>query len=595
MYSRSKFPTRRLSAGSLISLGTLLFACAPEQAEEVDLQSMAQMIRAAQVESGDGVLSFDVVLTEPGGGPAIHCTEGVLSVDVEVAKPGSNKYEAVSTQNIRVRCDGSVGPDIALVIDNSGSESGTLNDVRDAAARLFEHVEGANGRVSLVRVSTETRVLQPLSGDMEAARAALGDLHVSNGWTALYDGIRVGNETLGGAVLTEDGQSAGSMDDFCGTDPQRAILMFTDGQENNSSDEHASENYPGDGINTRLEDLARLQARGVSTPIYSVGLGDEVDHDVLRGLAESSGGKHHRTSSRGAVTELFQHIASYSGPRFKVCAELPTTRCGVHDVKLKYRWDGPGRTINGSRSSTLNVACPTPVAQGKSATVLLTLQNPGIDVRSARELVKRTATWVSPVAEPRVLVVLDDSHHDEYSTDAAFVAAALDRAQIDNDLVQEPTHGINQDMLDGYDVVWFSNPGYPMDDQQSFETLQAAIGRGMGVVLQGDDMSFSFGQAFDMSPLTHLSFEDNGTDACGKHTDNNDGDGVFKVQYIPSHPMLGSVGGSSFLYGDDIDLSSPKNQGEEILAWGSVVSRDKGKPACDKQVPVVVAYDPAAQ
>ena len=91
--------------------------------------------------------------------------------------------------------------DIALVIDNSGSESGTLNDVREAAARLIEHVEGANGRVSLVRVSTEPSVLQPLSHDMTAARAALGDLHVKNGWTALYDGIRVGNETLGGAVL----------------------------------------------------------------------------------------------------------------------------------------------------------------------------------------------------------------------------------------------------------------------------------------------------------------------------------------------------------------------------------------------------------
>lgn len=596
MYPHAKISNRRLGAGSLISLGALLFACAPEQNEDVDLQSMAQMIRAAQVESGDSFLSFDVVLTEPGAGPSIHCTEGVLSVDVEMSKPGGKKFETVSTQNIRVRCESSMGPDIALVIDNSGSESGTLGEVREAAARLIDHVEGANGRVSLVRVSTEPSVILPLSNDLEAVRAALGELHVSNGWTALYDGIRVGNETLGGAVLSEDGQSAAGADDFCGISPQRAILMFTDGQENNSSDEHASENYPGDGINTRLEDLSRLQARGVTTPIYSVGLGDEVEHDALRGLAESSGGKHHRTNSPGAVTELFQHIASYNGPRFKVCASLPTTGCGVHDVKLKYRWDGPGRSINGSRSSSVNVACPTPVAQGKSATVLLTLQNPGIDARDARELVKRTANWVSPVAEPRVLVVLDDSHHDEYASDAAYVSAALDRANIANDLVQEPEHGIDQTMLDGYDVVWFSNPGYPMDDQQSFETLQAAIGRGMGVVLQGDDISWSWGQAFDMSPLTHLSFEDNGTDACGKHTDNNNGNGAYKVQYVPNHPMLGSLGGSSFLYGDDIDLTSPKNQGEEILAWGSVVSSDKGnKPACDRRVPVVVAYDPAVQ
>jgi Mg-chelatase subunit ChlD len=554
---------------------------------------MAQMIRAAQVESGDSFLSFDVVLTEAGSGGAIDCKEGTLSVDVETKKPGSKKYEKVATQQVQVHCEGSLGPDIALVVDNSGSESGTLGDVREAARRLFEYVEAAHGRVSMVRVSTEPEVLEPLTNDVEAARTALSELHVSNGWTALYDGIRVGNETLGAAQLGEDGQSATDQAAFCGLDPQRAILVFTDGQENNSSDEHRSENYPGDGINTTFEDLTRLQARGVSTPIYSVGLGDDVDHDALRDLAEKSGGKHHRTDSPGAVTELFQHIASYTGPRFRVCAPLPTTRCGTHDVRLHYRWDGAGRTISGSRESTLNVACPTPPALGKSATVLMTLSNPGIDVRAARELVMRTAAWVSPVTDPRVLVVLDDNHHDEFSGDAAYVADALERAGIDYELQQEPEHGLDVSALDGFDVVWFSNPGYPMDDQASFDTLRAAVGRGMGVVLQGDDIAWSWGNAFDMSPLTHLTFQDNGTGACGRYTDNNSGDASFQVQFEASHPMIGSLGGTSFLYGDDIDLSTPRSEGEQVLAWASVVAGKKNQAVCDTNVPAVVAFDPA--
>jgi len=554
---------------------------------------MAQMLRAAQSQAGDSFLSFDVVLTEAGAGPAIDCTEGTLSVDVELRKANGKGFEKVSTQQVQVRCEGSVGPDIALVVDNSGSESGTLAEVREASSRLIDHVQAAHGRVSLVRVSTQPSVLEPLTADAEQARAALSELHVSNGWTALYDGVRVGNETLGDALLGEQQQAPADQAEFCGLDPQRAILLFTDGHENNSSDQHATEKYPGDGFDTTLDDLTRLRTRGTTTPIYTVGLGDDVDHDALTALAEQTGGKHHRTDSSDAVQDLFANIASYTGPRFKVCASLPTTRCGSNDVRLSYRWDGEGRTISGSRESSLNVACPTPPAVGKSAAVLLTLSNPGIDRNDARELVRRTASWVSPVAEPRVLVVLDDSHHNEDSDDAAYVGRALEHAGIDYELVQEPEHGINASALDGFDVVWFSNPGYPMDDQTSFDTLRAALGRGMGVVVQGDDMAWSFGHAFDMAPLTHLTFEDNGTDACGHSSDNNVGEAAFSVQYAPSHPMIGALAGSSFLYGNDIDNSSPRNEGEEVLAWGGVVDRRSGDAMCASRRPVVVAYDPA--
>ncbi|HEU4582978.1 MAG TPA: vWA domain-containing protein [Polyangiaceae bacterium] len=555
---------------------------------------MAQMLRGAEVATGDSALGFDVVLTEADGGPAIDCTEGTLTVDVEMAKSNGNGYDKVSSEKVKVRCERSVGPDIALVVDNSGSEAGTLERVREASGRLMDLVEKAHGRVSLVRVSTEAKVLEPLTADTDQARAALDGLHISNGWTALYDGIRVGNETLGDALLGQQEEArAADSDAFCEFDTQRAILLFTDGHENNSSDQHANERYPGDGVNTNLDDLTRLQTRGITTPIYSVGLGDDVDHDALNVLADQSGGKHHRTESPGAVQELFEHIISYTGPRFKVCTSLPTTGCGTRGVRLTYRWDGKGRKITGTKEAVLNVACPAPAPVGKSATVLLTLSNPGIAREDARELVRRTTTWVSPVANPRVLLVLDNNHHDENSGDAAYVGKALQVAGIRYEYLKEPEHGLDVSALDGFDVVWFSNPGYPMDDQASFDTLRAAIGRGMGVVLQGDDMGWSWGHAFDMSPLTHLTFQDNGTDACGHSSDNNAGEAAYNVQYVPSHAMIGALGGTSFLYGDDIDLTTPKNEGEEVLAWGNVVRRSDGKSLCDTRMPVVVAYDPA--
>ena len=135
---------------------------------------MAQMLRSAEVATGDSALGFDVVLTEADGGPAIDCTEGTLTVDVEMAKANGAGYDKVSRDRVKVRCERSVGPDIALVVDNSGSEVGTLEQVREASGRLMDLVEKANGRVSLVRVSTEARVLEPLTGDTVTINSTVG-------------------------------------------------------------------------------------------------------------------------------------------------------------------------------------------------------------------------------------------------------------------------------------------------------------------------------------------------------------------------------------------------------------------------------------
>ena len=58
------------------------------------------------------------------------------------------------------------------------------------------NVRAHRDRVGLVRVSTVARVLSPLTEDLDEFRSALETLRVKNGWTALWDGLRVGHEVL---------------------------------------------------------------------------------------------------------------------------------------------------------------------------------------------------------------------------------------------------------------------------------------------------------------------------------------------------------------------------------------------------------------
>jgi Mg-chelatase subunit ChlD len=318
---------------------------------------MGQMLRGGQAAAGDSFLGFDVLLTEAKNGPAIDCDEGRLDVTLEVSTDKGKSYRRVGSDALNVACDASRAPDVALVVDNSGSQQGQLDVIREATRAMADEVMALGGRTSVVRVSTESRVMHGLSDEMPSLQGAISDFSVSNGWTALYDGVRMGNETLEGARVVEDDNGFATAEEFCGIDPNRAIVVFTDGRENNSMDEHSSADYPGDGVDTSFQDVKQLKVRGTKTPIYTVGLGDDVDHVELNRLGVHSGGKHHALQSLDELAATFNHITGYTKRRFKVCGDLRTEHCGRLDVRMSYSWSDGGRALQGAEETRITVPC----------------------------------------------------------------------------------------------------------------------------------------------------------------------------------------------------------------------------------------------
>ncbi|MCB9668717.1 MAG: VWA domain-containing protein [Alphaproteobacteria bacterium] len=549
-----------------------------------------QRTRAGYTAEGS-MLSTHLLLRDAAGQP-LACGDGSLTVDVEVSTSGASGPWTSTAEDVQVRCADAASGDVAMVLDNSGSTADVVATLRGASSLLVDDVIDAGGRASLVRVSTNARVLHELTDDSQALVTSIveGLNDDSNGWTALWDGVRMGNETFGGAVVHRDGAVVwDDLEDFCSASDRLGIVVFTDGHENNSADQQDYDHirYPGDGYATTLEDLQSLHVAGQSTPIYTIGLGDTPDHAQLGRLADSTGGAHTAITEVAEIGPVFEQIGSWMQSTHQVCATLPETVCGTSHVRVTWSLrDASGSQIDhGSMVQGVTMDCPLPDPSGRTAVVLLTLTNPHLPPADVDRFAANTVDWVSPVAAPRVLVVLDDNHHGEFAGDADAIAAMLQGRGYDVARLDEPTHGITGADLAGFDVVWFSNPGYPPDDMGSIQALAAFAAAGGGLVLQGDDMTWTEGAGFSMEAITGLTHVDNGVQTCGHPTNDNLGD-RFSLEVTNAHPLFAGLTQTTWLYGDDIDLSTPNGSSEVIAEAGL-----EGEPTCALR-PAVAVIDP---
>jgi hypothetical protein len=193
------------------------------------------------------------------------------------------------------------------------------------------------------------------------------------------------------------------------------------------------------------------------------------------------------------------------------------------------------------------------------------------------------------VLRPDVLVVLDDNAHGEDRNNVNIVTRLLSDADINSvTYLEESDAGLTRADFDGYDIIWFSNPGYPMDNINTFRALEPFSADGGGVVLQGDDMTRSWGNDVSPAPLVHLDPLNNEIQACGQRIDNYDS-GIHRVTIADdTHPLTVGIEGMAFDYSNDIDYSTTRNEGEVILATATV----KGDEDCMEPVPVIVGFEP---
>lgn len=176
---------------------------------------------------------------------------------------------------------------VILVVDTSGSMAGDKLTNAQAALRAFlAQIPTDQERVGLVEFNsgvTNIIELDTLAANRAALTAAVDGLY-ANGNTALLDAVRA-------AYVRLQRQA----------DPDRinAIVAMTDGKENASS--------------ISLNQLAREISAGnqkVPVVIFAIAYGRDADYNLLRALAEASGGQV-REGNIETIRELYKILSSY--------------------------------------------------------------------------------------------------------------------------------------------------------------------------------------------------------------------------------------------------------------------------------------------
>jgi len=172
------------------------------------------------------------------------------------------------------------------VLDRSGSMDSAdtrtgvsrLRVAKQSARALVNFVESGN-RVGVTSFASDSRVVSPLRRLGSGSRGGLNDA---------IGRIRAEGSTSIGAGLL---RAVTLLD---GTEGQRSVILLSDGGQNTPP--------------APDEVLPRLKSLGVT--VYTIGMGSGADRDLLRRIAEETGGEMQYRPEPGDVRELFQSFAT---------------------------------------------------------------------------------------------------------------------------------------------------------------------------------------------------------------------------------------------------------------------------------------------
>lgn len=169
---------------------------------------------------------------------------------------------------------GFVGLSACIIMDTSGSMSGAIGSAKQAAISFVNNLKPED-KAALIRFREFVTIEQTFTDDKDALISAIKKLY-ADGYTALYDALYKGIAM----ASTQPGI--------------KALVALTDGQDNRS-------------IKTAKEVID--YAKSVSVPVYIIGLGDDINEDVLRLIAKETEGQYYRAPTPAELQKLYETIS----------------------------------------------------------------------------------------------------------------------------------------------------------------------------------------------------------------------------------------------------------------------------------------------
>jgi VWFA-related protein len=196
-------------------------------------------------------------------------------------------------RNFRITMKG-LPVDVALVLDTSGSVKNFLREIKKGASMFVDSLKDSD-QALVIEFSDDVLLSQKLTYDKAVLKSSIDDLRARGG-TKLYDAIARGvNEIRSGRGI---------------------VVVMTDGRDIRKASD--TDQYS----DTRLEDLLNT-VKKKKVPIFSIGVGNDIDIEGLSALGKISGGKFFQTMDPAGITEMYRQISRLINCHYLITYNTP--------------------------------------------------------------------------------------------------------------------------------------------------------------------------------------------------------------------------------------------------------------------------------
>lgn len=195
---------------------------------------------------------------------------------------------------------------VVLTLDTSGSMSKAMGTAKSAANSFVDSL-ASNDSVGVIGFSRTVSLLAPIGSSRESAKTTVNTL-VPRGDTALFDALYA------------------SLEATRGRSGRRAVVLLSDGVDDDGYGKVLSKKT--------ISDVVAL-AKELNVPVFTIGLGTEIDAATLQTVAHESGGAYFAAPTPEELQALYQKLGKQLTGQYHISynSNLPGDG-SVHTIQL---------------------------------------------------------------------------------------------------------------------------------------------------------------------------------------------------------------------------------------------------------------------